>query len=193
MKKIVMLISLVIFGLVFSGCAAKDTRAAKMNEMNTTNFAENMITSGNPILMGIGADVGVVTLNGITENEMRNRFKALPEDEKEKFATYMRECMIERSVNYYNEIYKDEPKIAKQKVEHLEYYNNLIDVKMLNTEHFWNKGTSFQKHFRNECDADYPRTEVVTEQATVEQQTEAQNQTSTNQDEKVEEKQETKN
>ena len=54
---------------------------------------------------------------------------------------------------------------------------------------------SFQKHFRNECDADYPRVEVasVTEQATVEQQTEAQNQTSTNQDEKVEEKQETKN
>ena len=101
--------------------------------------------------------------------------------------------MIERSVNYYNEIYKDEPKVAKRNVEHLEYYNNLIDVKMLNTEHFWNKGTSFQKHFRNECDADYPRTEVVTEQATVEQQTEAQNQTSTNQDEKVEEKQETKN
>ncbi len=51
MKKNVMLISLVIFGLVFSGCAAKDTRAAKMNEMNTTNVAENMITSGNPILI----------------------------------------------------------------------------------------------------------------------------------------------
>jgi PBP1b-binding outer membrane lipoprotein LpoB len=35
MKKIVMLISLVIFGLVFNGCAAKDARAAKMNEIIT--------------------------------------------------------------------------------------------------------------------------------------------------------------
>ena len=86
MKKIVMLISFVIFGLVFSGCAAKDTRAAQMNQMNSTNFAENMVTSGNPILMGIGAVVGVVTVGGLpTGDGPREKYNALPEEQKPEF------------------------------------------------------------------------------------------------------------
>ncbi len=102
MKRIVILISLVIFGLVFSGCAAKDTRAAQMNQMNSTNFAENMVTSGNPVLMGIGAIVGIVTVGGLpTGNELREKYNALPEEQKPEFVAYMKQCMQDRSVSYY--------------------------------------------------------------------------------------------
>lgn len=196
-----MLISLVIFGLVFSGCAAKDTRAAKMNEMNTTNFAENMITSGNPILMGIGAVVGVVTLGGLpTGDGPREKYNALPEEQKPEFVAYMKQCMQQRSNSYYRDIYKGDEK----QIELEEFYiNKFVEEKNIDTfnnNYFWKNGTLAQKYFRDECFVDYPNfpkvTEPVTEQAAeqaAEQQTEAQNQTSTNQDEKVEEKQETKN
>ena len=181
MKKIVMLISFVIFGLVFNGCAAKDTRAAQMNEINSNNFAENMITSGNPILMGIGAVFGVVTLGGLpTGDGPREKYNALPEEQKPEFVAYMKQCMQERSNSYYRDIYKGDEK----QIELEEFYINKFvegeNIDTLNHHYFWKNGTLAQKYFRDECFVDYPNFPKVTEPAT--EQTESQNQ-----NEKIEE------
>ena len=181
MKKIVMLISLVIFGLVFSGCAAKDTRAAQMNQMNSTNFSENMITSGNPILMGIGAVVGVVTLGGLpTGDGPREKYNALPEEQKPEFVAYMKQCMQERSNSYYRDIYKGDEEQIKLKEFYINKFVEGENIDTLNHYYFWKNGTLAQKYFRDECFVDYPNFPKVTEPAT--EQTESQNQ-----NEKIEE------
>ena len=181
MKKIVMLISFVIFGLVFSGCAAKDTRAAQMNQMNSTNFAENMVTSGNPILMGIGAVVGVVTVGGLpTGDGSREKYNTLPEEQKPEFVAYMKQCMQERSNSYYRDIYKGDEKQIKLKEFYINKFVEGENIDTLNHHYFWKNGTLAQKYFRDECFVDYPNFPKVTEPAT--EQTESQNQ-----NEKIEE------
>ena len=153
-----------------------------------------MVTSGNPILMGIGAVVGVFTIGGLpTKNSPRERYNALPEEQKPEFVAYMKQCMQERSISYYRDIYKGNEKQIELKELYVNKFVERQNLDRINHHYFWKNGTLAQRYFRDECFADYPNFPKTVESET-EQQTEAQNQTSiSSTDEKIAENQETKN
>ena len=123
--------------------------------------------------MGIGAIVGIVTVGGLpTGNELREKYNALPEEQKPEFVAYMKQCMQDRSVSYYRELYSGDDKQIELKEFYINKFVERQSLDTINNHYFWKNGTLAQKYFRDECFADYPNFPKVTEQ-----QTEAQNQT----------------
>ncbi|KLE05991.1 hypothetical protein AF78_04285 [Aliarcobacter butzleri L353] len=197
--KNLLLIALLMLGLLFSGCAGKHEDG--LNESSAGSFAGNLITSGNPILMGVGAVVGVATMHGIEETEMREQYNALTQEQKQQYLDFMRPCMLDLHKIAMDKRYEGVKLNAdKRELIYDKTTMHRLDLDILSKPYVWRKGIERYSVYRNQC---HPKaiqqilgtTEQVAapvseEKETVEQQTEAQNQSPTNQDEIVEEKQE---
>lgn len=198
--KNLLLMALLILGVVFSGCAGKHEDG--LNESTSGSFAGNLITSGNPVLMGVGAIVGVATMHGIEETEMREQYNALTDEQKQQYLDFMRPCMLN-----LNKIAMDKKYAgvtlseSKRKFAYDKTLMHLMDLDRLSKPGIWRKGIEHFSVYRNQC---HPQAlkEILGEQTPTVQVSETQetteneaieNQTSISTDEKVEEKQEIKN
>lgn len=192
MKKI-LLIVLLMLGVVFSGCAGKHEDG--LNESTSGSFAGNLITSGNPVLMGVGALVGLATMSGIEETEMREQYKALTDEQKQQYLDFMRPCMLNLNKIAMDKRYEGVKLNAdKRELLYDKTLIHLMDLDRLSKPGIWRKGIKHFSVYRNQCHPQAmkeilgeqaPTTPVSETQEITENQS-TQNQTSTNIDEKVE-------
>lgn len=194
MKKI-LLIALIMLGLMFNGCVGKHEDG--LNESTSGSFAGNLITSGNPILMGIGAVVGVATMHGIEETEMREQYNTLTQEQKEQYLEIMRPCMLDLHKIAMDKRYEGvELSADKREFIYDKTTMHRLNLDILSKPYVWRKGIKHYSVYRNQCHPQALKEILGTEQVenlvletqeTTENQT-TQNQTSTNSNEKVEKK-----
>lgn len=201
--KNLLLMALLILGVVFTGCASKEDPAINITQGNSASFAGSLLSSGNPVLMGIGAVVGTVSAVGIQSGDNREQYNSLNKEQKEKYVQLMQPCMRELNIIKIN-TYWEYKNLSKEEKDKL-YKRPMIET--LSTRDFdrgfvWRNGLDKFSEYRDQC---HPQAikEILGEQAptttiseakeTTENQT-TQSQTPTlNNNEKVEEKQEIKN
>lgn len=201
--KNLLLIALLMLGVVFSGCSSKSDPSSNINQGNSASFAGGLLSSGNPVLMGVGALVGAVDIVGIESGDNREQYNSLNQEQKEKYVQLMQPCMRELNIIKINTHWKYE-KLSQKEKDKL-YKRPMIET--LSTRDFdrgfvWRNGLDKFSEYRDQC---HPQAikEILGEQAptttiseakeTTENQT-TQSQTPTlNNNEKVEEKQEIKN
>lgn len=200
MKKF-LLIALLMLGVVFSGCAGKHEDG--LNSDTSGSFAGNLLTSGNPVLMGIGAVVGVATMSGIEETEMREQYNGLTQEQKQEYLNFMRPCMLDLHKIAMDKRY-DGVELSANKREFIYDKTTMhrLNLDILSKPRVWQKGVKHYSVYRNQCHPQAiqailgeqtPTAPVSETQETTENQA-IENQTPTlNNDEKVEEKQEIKN
>lgn len=200
--KNLLLVALLMLGLLFSGCAGKHEDG--LNESTSGSFAGNLITSGNPILMGVGAIVGVATMHGIEETEMREQYNALTQEQKQQYLDFMRPCMLDLHKIAMDKRYEGVKLNAdKRELIYDKTTMHRLDLDILSKPYVWRKGIERYSVYRNQChpqaikeilgiNTEQVVAPVSEEKEITENQT-TQNQSPTNQDEIVEENQETKN
>ncbi|MEN5406300.1 hypothetical protein [Aliarcobacter butzleri] len=191
--KNLLLIALLMLGLLFSGCAGKHEDG--LNESSAGSFAGNLITSGNPVLMGVGALVGLGTMHGIEETEMREQYNALTQEQKQQYLDFMRPCMLDLHKIAMDKRYEGVKLNAdKRELIYDKTLIHLMDLDRLSKPGIWRKGIERYSVYRNQCHPQAikeilgeqaPTTPVSETQEITENQS-TQNQTSTNIDEKVE-------
>ncbi|MFY4861261.1 hypothetical protein ACOTWK_00130 [Aliarcobacter butzleri] len=195
--KNLLLITLMMLGLLFSGCASKEDPSSNINQGNSASFAGSLLSSGNPVLMGVGALVGTVSVVGIESGDNREQYNSLNQEQKEKYVQLMQPCMRELNIIKINTHWKYE-KLSQKEKDKL-YKRPMIET--LSTRDFdrgfvWRNGLDKFSEYRDVC---HPQAikEILGEQtpnATVSETKETtenqstQNQTSTNSNKKVEEK-----
>ncbi|MCG3701499.1 hypothetical protein L5F41_05240 [Aliarcobacter butzleri] len=198
--KSILLIALLILGVVFTGCAGKHEDG--LNDSTSGSFAGNLITSGNPVLMGVGALVGLGTMHGIEETEMREQYNALTQEQKQQYLDFMRPCMLDLHKIAMDKRYEG-VKLNADKRE-LIYDKTLMhsmNLDKLSKPGIWRKGIKHFSVYRNQCHpqalkeilGEQTPTAPVSEEKEITENQLTENQTSTNSNEKVEEKQEIKN
>lgn len=200
--KSILLIALLILGVVFTGCAGKHEDG--LNDSTSGSFAGNLITSGNPVLMGVGALVGLGTMHGIEETEMREQYNALTQEQKQQYLEIMRPCMLDLHKIAMDKRYEG-VKLNADKREFIYDKTTMhrLNLDILSKPRVWKKGVKHYSVYRNQCHpqaiqqilGEQTATAPVSEtQETTENQS-TQNQTPTlnDNDEKVEEKQENNN
>lgn len=199
--KNLLLVALLMLGVVFSGCAGKHEDG--LNDSTSGSFAGNLMTSGNPVLMGIGAVVGVATIQGIEETEMREKYNSLTQEQKEQYLEIMRPCMLDLHKIAMDKRYEG-VKLNADKREFIYDKTTMhrLNLDILSKPRVWKKGVKHYSVYRNQCHPQAiqqilgeqtPTAPVSETQETTENQT-IENQTPTlNNDEKVEEKQENNN
>ena len=194
--KNLLLVALLMLGLMFSGCASK--HESGINSNSSRSFAGNLLTSGNPVLMGVGAIVGVFTINGIEETEMREQYNGLTQEQKQEYLNFMRPCMLDLHKIAMDKRY-DGVKLKAHKRESIYDKTTMhrLNLDILSKPRVWQKGVKHYSVYRNQC---HPQaiqqilgeetstlpvleTKETTENQTIENQTPTLNNT-----EKVEEK-----
>lgn len=196
--KNLLLVALLMLGLLFSGCAGKHEDG--LNSDTSGSFAGNLITSGNPVLMGVGAVVGVATMHGIEETEMREQYNSLTKEQKQQYLDFMRPCMLNLNKIAMDKLYEGVTlSESKRKFAYDKTLIHLMDLDRLSKPGIWRKGIKHFSVYRNQCHPQALKEILGTEQvaATVSDEKEitenqlTENQTTTlnNNDEKVEEKQ----
>lgn len=199
--KSILLIALLILGVVFTGCAGKHEDG--LNDSTSGSFAGNLITSGNPVLMGVGALVGLGTMHGIEETEMREQYNALTQEQKQQYLDFMRPCMLDLHKIAMDKRYEGVKLNAdKRELIYDKTTMHRLDLDILSKPYVWRKGIERYSVYRNQCHPQAMK-EILGEQTATAQVSETkettenqatQSQTPTlNNDEKVEEKQENNN
>ncbi|WP_152056590.1 hypothetical protein [Aliarcobacter butzleri] len=199
--KNLLLVALLMLGLLFSGCASKEDPAINITQGNSASFAGSLLSSGNPVLMGIGALVGTVSVVGIESGDNREQYNSLNKEQKEQYVQLMQPCMRELNIIKVNTDWKYE-NLSQEEKDKL-YKNKMIEtlsIRDFDRGFVWRNGLERFSEYRDTC---HPKAikEILgtTEQvaATVSEEKEiTENQTTQNQtptlsnDEKVEEKQE---
>ena len=202
--KNLLLVALLMLGLMFNGCASKEDPSSNINQGNSASFAGSLLSSGNPVLMGVGALVGTVSVVGIESEDNREQYNALNQEQKEKYVQLMQPCMRELNIIKINTHWKYE-KLSQKEKDKL-YKRPMIET--LSTKDFdrgfvWRNGLDKFSEYRDVC---HPQAikeilginteqvaDTVSEEKEITENQTTQNQTSTNSNEKVEEKQDIKN
>ncbi|WP_066402184.1 hypothetical protein [Aliarcobacter cryaerophilus] len=199
--KNLLLVALLILGVFFNGCAGKHEDG--LNSDTSGSFAGNLLTSGNPVLMGIGAVVGVATIHGIEETEMREKYNSLTQEQKEQYLEIMRPCMLDLHKIAMDKRY-DGVELSADKREFIYDKTTMhrLNLDILSKPRVWKKGVKHYSVYRNQCHpqaiqqilGEQTATAPVLETKETTENQATQNQTPTlSNDEKVEEKQENNN
>lgn len=194
--KNLLLVALLMLGLMFSGCASKHENG--LNDRTSRSFAGNLLTSGNPIFMGVGALVGVFTINGIEETDMREQYNGLTDEQKQQYLDFMRPCMLDLHKIAMDKKYSGKKlNDTKRELIYDKTTMHRLNLDILSKPRVWKKGVKHYSVYRNQCHPQAiqqilgeqtPTAPVSETQETTENQT-TQNQTPTlNNTEKVEEK-----
>ncbi|MFW3354801.1 hypothetical protein [Aliarcobacter butzleri] len=202
--KNLLLIALLMLGVVFSGCSSKSDPSSNINQGNSASFSGGLLSSGNPVLMGVGALVGAVGIVGIESGDNREQYNSLNQEQKEKYVQLMQPCMRELNIIKINTHWKYE-KLSQKEKDKL-YKRPMIET--LSTRDFdrgfvWRNGLDKFSEYRDVCHpqalkeilgTEQVATAPVSEEKEITENQTTQNQTPTlNNDEKVEEKQENNN
>ncbi|OCL96563.1 hypothetical protein [Arcobacter porcinus] len=199
--KSLLLVALLMLGLMFSGCASK--HESGLNDRTSRSFAGNLLTSGNPVFMGVGALIGVFTINGIEETDMREQYNGLTDEQKQQYLDFMRPCMLDLHKIAMDKKYSGKKlNDTKRGLIYDKTTMHRLNLDILSKPRVWQKGVKHYSVYRNQC---HPQaiqqilgeetstlpvleTKETTENQTIENQTPTLNNT-----EKVEEKQENNN
>ncbi|MCT7602284.1 hypothetical protein [Aliarcobacter butzleri] len=187
--KNLLLIALLILGVVFTGCASKEDPAINITQGNSASFAGSLLSSGNPVLMGVGALVGTVSVVGIESGDNREQYNSLNQEQKEQYVQLMQPCMRELNIIKVNTYWKYE-NLSQEEKDKL-YKSKMIEtlsIRDFDRGFVWRNGLERFSEYRDAC---HPKAiqEILgtTEQIEIpvsETKETTQNQTSTNNDEK---------